>query len=56
VRTRELWLWLGAAFLTFGTVQAAIALAYFTKELHFPLYSSWQIRSAAAGSYWTQAH
>lgn len=40
---RELWLWLGAAFLTLATALAAIALAYFTKEQYFSLYTSWQM-------------
>lgn len=48
MRTRELRLWLGAAFLTVGTVLVAIALAYFAKEPHFSLYGSWQMRAAAA--------
>jgi hypothetical protein len=48
VRTRELRLWLGAAFLTLGTVLVAVALAYFAKEPHFSLYGSWQMQSAGA--------
>jgi hypothetical protein len=42
VRSRELWLWLGGALLTLGTVLSAIAIAYFTKFKHFSLYTSWQ--------------
>jgi hypothetical protein len=48
VRPRELWLWLGGAFLTLGTVLSGIALAYFTKEPHFALYTSWQMEGAGA--------
>jgi hypothetical protein len=48
VRSRELWLWLGGAFLTLGTVLSGIALAYFTKESHFSLYTSWQMQCAGA--------
>jgi hypothetical protein len=40
MRSRELWLWLGGACLTVGTVLAATALAYFTKEKQFSLVTS----------------
>jgi hypothetical protein len=40
MRSRELWLWLGGALLTLGTVLAATALAYFTKEKTFSLATS----------------
>jgi hypothetical protein len=43
---RELWLWLGAALLTLAAAFVAIALAYFTKEAHFSLYTSWQMPAA----------
>jgi hypothetical protein len=46
VRSRELWLWLGGALLTIGTVLSAIALAYFTRSMHFSLYTSWQATAA----------
>jgi hypothetical protein len=42
VRSRDLWLWLGGFFLALGTAVSAIALAYFTKEAQFSLYTSWQ--------------
>ena len=38
---RELWLWLGAAFLGLFAAFIAIGLAYFTKEQHFSFYTSW---------------
>jgi hypothetical protein len=37
VRPRELWFWLGAAFLTIGAVLTAVAVAFYTKEPHYPL-------------------
>lgn len=37
MRSRELWFWLGAAFLTVGAVLAAVAISYFTKEQHYSL-------------------
>jgi hypothetical protein len=46
MRSRELWLWLGAAFLTVATVSAAIAIAYFTKYEHFSLMTSPQMLAA----------
>jgi hypothetical protein len=39
---RDLWLWLGAAFLVLFAAFIAIGLAYFTKEDHFSFYTSWQ--------------
>jgi hypothetical protein len=43
---RELWLWLGAALLTLAAAFVAIALAYFTKEAQFSLYTNWQMPTA----------
>src|SRR5436305_2594602 len=43
MRPRELWLWLGGALLTLGTVFAAIALTYFAKIEKFSLYTSWEM-------------
>ena len=43
---RELWLWLGAALLTLSAAFVAIALAYFTKEKQFALYTNWQMPTA----------
>jgi hypothetical protein len=37
MRPRELWPWLGAGFLTVGTVFAAVAIAYYTKETRYSL-------------------
>jgi hypothetical protein len=39
---RDLWLWLGAAFLALFAAFVAIGLAYFTKEDHFSFYTSWE--------------
>src|ERR1017187_8811229 len=39
---RDLWLWLGAAFLVLLAAFIAIGLAYFTKEDHFSFYTSWE--------------
>lgn len=44
---REFWLWLGAALLAIATVLVEIALAYFTTERHFFLYTSWQMLAGA---------
>jgi hypothetical protein len=38
---RDLWLWLGAAFLTASAGLLAIALAYFTKIQKYSLFTSW---------------
>lgn len=43
---RELWLWLGAALLTLSAAFVAIALAYFTKEKQYALYTNWQMPTA----------
>ncbi len=43
MRSRELWLWLGGALLTLGTVLAATALAYLTKLKNFSLMTSPQM-------------
>lgn len=48
MRPRELWLWLGAAFLTIGGVLTAVAIAYFTKESHYSLSTGPQIVAAYA--------
>src|SRR5579875_122855 len=48
MRSRELWLWLGGALLALGTVLAATALAYFTKEKHYSLIASPLMITAAA--------
>jgi hypothetical protein len=48
VRPRELWFWLGAAFLTIGAVLTAIAIAYFTKETHYSLSTGPQMIAAYA--------
>lgn len=45
---RDLWLWLGAALLTLVVALVGIALAYFTKEQNFSLYTSWQMLASAA--------
>jgi hypothetical protein len=39
---RELWLWLGAAFLALFAAFIAIGLAYFTKEQNFSFYTCWE--------------
>ena len=43
MRSRELWLWLGGAFLTVALIFSGIAFALFTKEQNFSLYTSWQL-------------
>lgn len=48
MRPRELWFWLGAAFLTVGGVLTAIAVAYYTKETHYSLSSGPQMVVAYA--------
>lgn len=45
---RELWLWLGAAFLALFAAFIAIGLAYFTKEPSFSFYTSWQLWASIA--------
>jgi hypothetical protein len=45
---RDLWLWLGAAMLAVSAGLLAIALAYFTKESSFSLFTSWQFISASS--------
>jgi len=46
MRPRELWFWLGAAFLTIGGVLTAIAIAYYTKETHYSLSAGPQMVAA----------
>jgi hypothetical protein len=43
MQSRELWLWLGGAFLTVALIFSGIAFALFTKEQNFSLYTSWQL-------------
>jgi hypothetical protein len=43
VRPRELWLWLGAACLTAGTVLIALAVGYYLKEQQYSLSHGPQI-------------
>jgi hypothetical protein len=43
---RDLWLWLGAAFLTASAGLLAIALAYFTKIQKYSLFTSWWMLAA----------
>lgn len=45
---RELWLWLGAAFLALFAAFIAIGLAYFTKEQCFSFYTSWEAWASVA--------
>jgi hypothetical protein len=45
---RELWLWLGAAFLALFAAFIAIGLAYFTKEQYFSFYTSWEAWASVA--------
>jgi hypothetical protein len=45
---RELWLWLGAAFLALFAAFIAIGLAYFTKEPNFSFYTSWEAWASVA--------
>lgn len=45
---RELWLWLGAAFLALFAAFIAIGLAYFTKEGNFSFYTSWEAWASVA--------
>ena len=45
---RELWLWLGAAFLALFAAFIAIGLAYFTKEQNFSFYTSWEAWGSVA--------
>jgi hypothetical protein len=37
MRPRELWFWLGGAFITVGSVLTAVAIAYYTKEQNYSL-------------------
>ena len=48
MRPRELWFWLGAAFITVGGVLTAIAVAYYTKEPHYSLSAGPQMIEAYA--------
>jgi hypothetical protein len=48
---RELWLWLGAAFLALFAAFIAIGLAYFTKEQYFSFYTSWEAWASVAAFY-----
>jgi hypothetical protein len=43
-----MWLWLGAAFITGGGVLTAVAIAYYTKEQHYPLSTGPQMIAAYA--------
>jgi hypothetical protein len=43
-----MWLWLGAAFITGGGVLTALAVAYYTKEQHYPLSTGPQMIAAYA--------
>jgi hypothetical protein len=45
---RELWLWLGAAFLALFAAFIAIGLAYFAKEQDFSFYTSWEAWASVA--------
>jgi hypothetical protein len=45
---RELWLWLGAAFLTLFAAFIAIGLAYFTKEQYFSFFTCWESWASVA--------
>jgi hypothetical protein len=45
---RELWLWLGAAFLALFAAFIAIGLAYYTKEVDFSFYTSWEAWASVA--------
>jgi hypothetical protein len=46
VRVRDMWLWLGAAFITGGGVLTALAIAYYTKQQHYPLSTGPQMIAA----------
>jgi hypothetical protein len=48
MRPRELWFWLGAAFITAGSVLTAVAVAYYTKETNYSLSTGPQMASAYA--------
>ena len=48
MRPRELWFWLGAAFITLGGVLTAIAVAYYTKETNYSLSTGPQMVEAYA--------
>jgi hypothetical protein len=48
MRPRELWFWLGAAFLTIGAVLTAVAIAYYTKETRYSLSTGPQMVAAYA--------
>jgi hypothetical protein len=45
---RELWLWLGAAFLALFAAFIAIGLAYFTKEQYFSFFTCWESEASVA--------
>lgn len=44
---RELWLWLGAAFLALFAAFIAIGLAFFTKETKFSFFTCWETWASA---------
>jgi hypothetical protein len=46
VRVRDMWLWLGGAFITGGSVLTALAIAYYTKEQHYALSTGPQMTAA----------
>ena len=46
MRAREVWLWLGGAWLTAGGVLTAAAVAYFTADPHTSLGASPQMLAA----------
>ncbi len=48
MRVRDTWFWLGAACLTLGGVLTAIAIAYYTKQAHYPLSTGPQMIVAYA--------
>jgi len=46
MRPRELWFWLGGAFITVGAVLVAVAIAYYTKEANYSLSAGPQMIDA----------
>jgi hypothetical protein len=48
MRVRDMWLWLGAAFITGGGVLTALAIAFYTKERHYVLSTGPQMIAAYA--------
>ena len=46
MRIRDTWFWLGGACLTLGAVLTAIAIAYYTKQAHYPLSTGPQMTFA----------